>query len=72
MRVDGGIDQTVAQPSKPRQRAIVVRSREPAVADDVCDQNRRDFPGSRHGGHSGVKQASTKTRPSRGLFIESD
>ena len=49
VRVDGWIDQITAQPSKPRQRAILVRSREPAVADDICDQNRRDFPDSRHG-----------------------
>ena len=49
MRVDGGIDQIAAQPPQPRQRAILVRAREPAVADHVRDQDRRDFPGSRHG-----------------------
>ena len=47
MRGDGGIDQIAAQPPEPRQRAILVRAGEPAVADDVGDQDRRDFPGSR-------------------------
>src|SRR5271166_311046 len=49
MRVDGGIDQIAAQTTQPRERAILVRAGEPAVADNICDQNRRDFPGSRHG-----------------------
>ena len=49
MRVDRRIDQIAAQPPQPRQRAILVRAGEPAVADDVRDQDRRDFPGSRHG-----------------------
>jgi hypothetical protein len=50
MRVDGGIDQIAAQPPEPRQRAILIRPREPAVANDIPDQNRRDLAGSRHGG----------------------
>ena len=37
MGSDGGIDQIAAQPTQPRQRAILVRSREPAVADDIRD-----------------------------------
>ena len=53
MRVDGGIDQIAAQPPQPRQRAILVRAREPAVADHVRDQDRRDFPGFRHGAPQG-------------------
>ena len=44
---DGGIDQIAAQPPQPRQRAILVRAREPAVADHVGDQDRRNLPGSR-------------------------
>jgi hypothetical protein len=35
MRGDGGIDQTAPQPPDPRQGTILVRAREPAVADDV-------------------------------------
>jgi hypothetical protein len=72
VRVDGGIDQIAARPLWPRQGAIFVRPREPALANDIGDQNRRDFPGSHHTGPSGVKKASTKTRPGRGLFIEGD
>jgi len=34
-------NQIAAQPSKPRQRVIF----------NIRDQNRRDFPGSRHDGH---------------------
>ena len=48
VRVDGGVDQVASQPPEPRQGAILVRPREPAVADNIRDQNRRDFPGSRH------------------------
>ena len=72
MHVDRGVDQMAVQPSKPRQHAILVRSREPAVAANLCDQDRRNFPDSGHGGHSGFKQPSTKTRLSRGLFVESN
>jgi hypothetical protein len=42
MRVDGRIDQIATQPPEPRQGAILVRSREPAVADDIRDQDRRN------------------------------
>ena len=45
MRGDGRIDQIAAQPPEPRQRAILVRAREPAVADHVRDQDRSDLPG---------------------------
>jgi hypothetical protein len=40
---DGGIDQIAAQAPKPRQRAILIRPREPAVADDIRDQDRSDL-----------------------------
>ena len=60
MRVDGRVDQIAAQPTEPRQRAILIRSRQPAVANDIRDQNRRDLPRSRHSGPSGVVQDSTK------------
>jgi hypothetical protein len=35
MRVDGGIDQIAPKPPEPRQRAILVRSRETALSDDI-------------------------------------
>ena len=57
---DGGVDQIAAQPPKPRQRAILVRAGEPAVADHVRDQDRRDFAGFGHGAPSRVMQNSTR------------
>src|SRR5208337_641527 len=60
MSGDGGIDQIAPQPPEPRQRAILVRSREPAVADDVGDQDRRDFPGLAHSsGSPALRKPST-------------
>ena len=43
MQVDSWIDQIATQPPQPRQGAILIRPREPAVADDIGDQDRRDF-----------------------------
>ena len=37
MRADGGINQIAAQPPEPRQRAVLVRARETAIADDIGD-----------------------------------
>ena len=54
---DGGIDQIAAQRPEPRQGAILVRARQPAVADHVGDQNRRDFPGLHHSGPSKITGA---------------
>ena len=50
MRGDGGVDQIAAQPPEPRKRAFFVRAGEPAVADNVRDQDRCKFPGLAHGG----------------------
>jgi hypothetical protein len=47
---DGRIDQIAAQPPEARQSSILVRAGEPAVADDVRNQDRRDLPRFRHGG----------------------
>ena len=45
--------------------SILVRSREPAVVDDICDLN------CRHGGPPGVKQVSTKpARAARFIYRE--
>ena len=48
MHGDGRIDQVAAQRPEPRQRAILVRAGEPAEADDVGGQDRREFPGLAH------------------------
>jgi len=37
MRGDGGVDQIAAKPPKARERPILVRAREPAIADHVRD-----------------------------------
>ena len=52
MRGDGGIDQIAAQRPEPRERALLVGAGEPAVADDIGDQDRSDLPGFRHGAAS--------------------
>jgi len=44
---DGGIDQVAAK--APRKRAILVGAGEPAVSDDIGDQDRGDLPGLAHG-----------------------
>ena len=49
MHRDGRINEVAAQRPESRQNAILVRSREPAVSDDIRDQNRRDLPGLAHG-----------------------
>ena len=45
---DCRIDQVAAERPQPRQRAILVRAREPAVADHVGREYRREFPGLGH------------------------
>ena len=49
MRGDGRIDQVAAQRPQPRQRALLVRAGQPAVAGDVGRQDRRKLPGFGHG-----------------------
>ena len=59
MSGDGRVDQIAAQPAEARQGAVLVRAGEPAVADHVGDQDRRDLPGFGHGAPSRVMQNST-------------
>ncbi len=44
---------------------------EPAVADDIGDQDRGNFPGLAHGAPLRAMQNSTKTAGTARLFIES-
>ena len=60
MRGDGGVDQVAAEPPKARERAILVRSREPAIADDIGDQDRRNFPGLAHSSGSPALRRPSK------------
>ena len=48
MHGDGGINQIAAQRPQPRKRSVLVRSGEPAVADDIGHQDRCNFPGLAH------------------------
>jgi hypothetical protein len=59
VRIDGGVDQITAQPSKPRQ-GVVLGGGEPAVTDHVHDQNCRNLPGFGHGSSLDATEASTK------------
>jgi hypothetical protein len=60
---DGGVYQIATEPPEPPQGAILVRSREPAVADDIGDQNGRNIPGLAPWRASAAIQISTKARP---------
>ncbi len=53
MRGDGGIDQIATQAPQPRQGAILVRAGEPAVADNVGDQDCSELARFPHGAPSG-------------------
>ena len=63
MCCDGGIDQIAAQPPQPRQCAILIRPRKPAVADDIRNQNRRDFPRSPQCAPSGRHSEQQESQP---------
>jgi hypothetical protein len=45
---NGGVDEIAAQPPDARQRAVLVSTGEPAVADNIRDQDRREFSGLAH------------------------
>ena len=59
MHGDGRIDQVAAQRPEPRQSAILVGAGEPAVADHIRRQYRREFPGLGHDCPSATSQIST-------------
>ena len=64
MHGDGRVDQVAAKRPKPRQHAVFVRPCEPAVAGDVGDQNRCEFPGLGHGApHASCRIAQEKLGP---------
>ena len=57
MRGDRRINQIAAQRSQPRQRSLLVGPGEPAVTDNIGDQDRSDLPRFRHGAASGFGDA---------------
>jgi len=69
---NGRVDQVATEAPKARERAIFVGPCEPGVADDVRNQDRRDFPRFRHGAPSDAVQDSTSAAARRRLRIESD
>ena len=64
---DRGINQLATQSPQPRQCAILICPRETAIAYDIRNQDRRDFPRFRHGASSDVSQISTIVRGRRRL-----
>ena len=66
MQGDGRIDQIAAQRPEPRQSAILVRARQPAIANHVGDKNRRNFPGLHHSGPSKITGADVTQAPEAG------
>ncbi len=54
---DGRIDQVAAQSPEPRERALLVRAREPAVADHVGGEDRGKLPGFGHRVASGFDKS---------------
>ena len=53
MSGDGRVDEIAAEAPQARQCAILVRAGEPAVADNVGDQDRRELARFAHGAPSG-------------------
>jgi hypothetical protein len=45
---DGRVHQVTTQAPQARKRPLLVGAGEPAVADDIRDQNRRELPGLAH------------------------
>jgi len=48
MHRDDGVDEIAAQGSQAREDTVLVRACEPAVANDIRNQNRRELPGLAH------------------------
>ena len=45
MQRDGRIDEIAAQSAQPRERALLIGAGEPAIADDIRNQDRRELSG---------------------------
>jgi hypothetical protein len=53
MHRDGRVDQIAAERPKPRQNAVLVDAGQPAIANDICNQDRREFSTLAHWRPSG-------------------
>jgi hypothetical protein len=67
---DGGVDEIAAQAPQTRERSLLVGAGEPAVADDVGDQNRRELPGLSLIASSGRGQTSTNAKTGQPNGVE--
>ncbi len=48
MRGDGRVDKVAAEAPKTRKRAVLVGAGEPAITDDIRNQDRRELPSLAH------------------------
>ena len=53
---DGGVDEVAPEPPQPRQGAVLVSTGEPAVSDNVGDQDCCEFPGLGHSSGTPAKR----------------
>src|ERR1700733_2319224 len=56
MRSDRRINQIAAQRPQPRQRSLLVGPGEPAITDDIGDQDRSDLPRLHHYAAPGMRR----------------
>ncbi len=63
---DGGVDEVAAKTPKTRQRAVLVRPGEPAIADDIGDQDRRELASRSFFREPCLAQAVEQVRDRRG------
>jgi hypothetical protein len=63
---DGRLDQIAAQPS---ERALLVGPGEPAISDDVGDQDRRELAGLAHSSGSPALRRPSTTRSKSSGFL---
>ena len=69
-RGDDGIDEVAAKGSKAREDTVLVGAGEPAVADDVRDQDRRELSGLAHcSPRTNPEDWHKNYRPNAGLLL---
>ena len=69
MHRDDGVDEIAAERPQARKDTILVRACEPAVSDDVRDQDRRELSGLAHCAPGRRKIGTKNYRPNPGLLL---
>ena len=69
MRVDGWIDQIAAEPPAARKGPILVGAGEPAITNDIRNQDRRELSGFGHGAPSRVMQRIAQERLEPPIYL---